>query len=284
MSIDAAPRREPLALLVELRKVAAFFRRDFLINWSYRLAFFSDWANMILQVALFYFLGRLIEPDRLPAVAGTRPTYVEFVVVGIAFASFLQIGLNRVVTVVRNEQLIGTLESLLMTPTSPVMLQLGSVAYDVVYVPIRMVIFFVLSALILDADFTFLGLFPVAAILLVFIPLVWGLGMVSAAGVVTFKRGFGVVGLGSLILTATSSTYFPIEVLPGWLQAIARYNPITIALRASREAMLGGAGWSEILPAVAALIPMAALALTAGIVAFQLALRRERRRGTLGLY
>ena len=274
----------PAALWVEVRKVAAFFRRDFLINWSYRLAFFSDWANMIMQVALFYFLGRLIDAQRLPDVGGVRPSYVEFVVVGIAFASFLQIGLNRVVTVVRNEQLIGTLESLLMTPTSPVTLQLGSVAYDVVYVPIRMVLFFVLSSVILGADFTFLGLFPVALILVVFIPLVWGLGMISAAGVVTFKRGFGVVGLGSLILTATSSTYFPVEVLPSWLQAVARYNPITIALSASRKALLGGAGWSEILPSVAALVPMAALTLVAGIVAFRLALLRERRRGTLGLY
>lgn len=284
MIAPAQVRDERVTVLTEARKMAAFFRRDFLINWSYRLAFFSDWVNMIMQVALFYFVGRLVDPQRLPEFGGTQPSYTEFVIVGIAFASFLQIGLGRVVTVIRDEQLMGTLESLLMTPTSPVTIQLGAVAYEVVYVPIRMIIFFGLSSLILGAHFTFLGLAPVTLVLLVFIPLVWGLGMISAAGVVTFRRGLGVIGFGTLLLTATSSTYFPIEVLPGWLQAVARYNPITIALSASREALIGGAGWIDVLPDVLTLVPMTAAALAAGIFAFRWALRRERRRGTLGLY
>ena len=42
----------------------------------------------------------------------------------------------------RNEQLMGTLEVLLMTPTTPATIQIGSVVYDLVYVPLRTGLFF----------------------------------------------------------------------------------------------------------------------------------------------
>jgi hypothetical protein len=49
-------------------------------------------------------------------------------------------------------------------------------------------------------------------------------------------------------------------------------------------ALLGGAGWSEALADVALLIPLSGLTLAGGILLFRLALDRERRRGTLGMY
>jgi ABC-2 type transport system permease protein len=283
--VRAIPNGRWTALVDETRKIPAFIRRDFLVQWSYRFAFFSDWLNLILQVVLFYFVGRLVDPDRLPALAGgVRPTYVEFVTVGIAVTSVLQVGLSRVVSVTREEQLMGTLESLLLTPTAPTTVQLGSVMYDLLYVPLRTLVFLGLTVAFFGADFNLSGLLPAGVVLLAFIPVVWGLGMISAAGVLTFRRGLGFVGLFTVLLTGTSSTYFPVEVFPGWLQTIARLNPITRALQASRDALLGDAGWADVLPTVAWLVPTAALALAAGVFAFRLATKRERRRGTLGLY
>jgi ABC-2 type transport system permease protein len=141
-----------------------------------------------------------------------------------------------------------------------------------------------LASLLPGANFTFTGLGPAGAVLLAFIPVVWGLGMFGSAAVLTYRRGLGLVGLGTILLTGTSSTYFPIELLPGPLRALAEVNPITIALTGMREALLGQAGWLEVLPSIGALIPMAVVSLGLGLGAFRLALRRERRRGTLGLY
>jgi ABC-type polysaccharide/polyol phosphate export permease len=61
-------------------------------------------------------------------------------------------------------------------------------------------------------------------------------------------------------------------------------NPITYALLAIRNALIGGAGWGPTLKAIAYLTPVAAATLAAGVWAFRAALRREQRRGTLGLY
>jgi ABC-2 type transport system permease protein len=268
----------------ELGKLSAFLRRDFLIAWSYRLSFITDWASMIVQIIVFNFVGKIVNVDAIGSFGGSQPTYMEFVAVGIAISSFMAVGLGRVYSVIRQEQLQGTLESLLLTPTAYTTIQMGSVVYDIVYVPIRTFIFLGLTTVVFGTSFEWSGLGPTLAILLVFIPFVWGLGVLAAAWTLTFKRGTGVIGIATTFVTIGSGTYFPQNVLPGWAQEIFKFSPVTIAISASRDALLGGAGWAQILPRVAALVPCAIVSLAVGIVAFRRALERERRRGTLGLY
>jgi ABC-type polysaccharide/polyol phosphate export permease len=61
-------------------------------------------------------------------------------------------------------------------------------------------------------------------------------------------------------------------------------NPVAIAIEGMRQPLLGGTGWSETAVDVLTLLPFAVVSLAVGITIFRLALRRERRRGSLGLY
>jgi ABC-2 type transport system permease protein len=196
----------------------------------------------------------------------------------------LDVGLGKVISAVRQEQLYGTLEALLASPTASTTAQLGLAAYDMLYVPIRMTIFLVLVSVLFGAHFTWTGLGPVAFILLAFGPLVWGLGIVSAAGVLTFRKGTLVIGFAGFAFAVASGIYFPVGVLPTWLQPLAEANPITVALNGMRSALLGTAGYRDVLPEFLQLVPIAVVCVIAGIVAFRAALRRERGLGTLGLY
>ncbi len=268
----------------ELRKLAAFVRRDFLIAWSYRLPFIGEWLGLVLQAFMFYFVGLMVDPAKLPAFGGDQVSYLEFVAVGIALAAFVALALGRVASGMQEEQLTGTLESLLMTPTSPTTIQIGSVLYDLIYIPLRTAVFLVVIAVAFGLDFDASGLLPASVVLLAFIPFVWGLGVASAGTTLTFRRGSGFVGLGSSILVLFSGAFFPLDLLPGWIEALASVNPITIAVDGMREPLLAGSGWDGVGRAVAVLVPLSAVSLTAGIVTFRWALRRERGRGTLGLY
>ena len=282
--MDVAARSRFSVVSSEFRKLSAFVRRDLLEMLSYRLALVSDWLSMIGQVVVFYFVGRMVSPDTIAAYGGSRVSYIEFVSVGIALTSVLEVGLGKVVSAVRQEQLYGTLEALLASPTASTTVQLGLAAYDMLYVPFRMTIFLVLVSLLFGAHFTWTGLGPAGFILLAFGPLVWGLGVVSAAGVLTFRKGTLVIGFAGFAFAVASGIYFPVGVLPTWLQPFAEANPITIALDGMRAALLGTAGYRDVLPEFAALVPLAILSVVAGIAAFRAALRRERRHGTLGLY
>lgn len=268
----------------ELAKLGAFVRRDFLVVLSYRLAFITDWLSLFFQIIIFGFVGKMVDTSTLSTAAGQPVSYVEFVAIGIAVTAFLQIGLGRVVAVIRNEQLIGTLESLLLTPTSVFTIQLGSAFYDLLYVPVRTAVFLGLVGLVYDVTFQFSHIGSAAGVLALFVPVIWGLGTISAAGILTFRRGSNIVGFGVGVLTAASGAYFPVGLLPGWLQPVLRFNPVTITLDALRAIFLGGAAWHDVRGSVLLLLPMAVVALVAGALSFRLALRRELRRGTLSHY
>ncbi len=283
MSVEAAHAPAWLASFgSELAKTSAFVRRDFLQAWSYPMGFVADAAGLAGQTIVLYYVGQMVEPGSLPAYGGSEPSYLEFVVVGIAISMFIGLGLFRAAAAFRREQYMGTLESVLMTPTAPSTIQLGSVAYDVIYVPLRTVIFFALIALLLDVHFDTSGIVPAVVTLALFIPFVWGLGIAYAAASITFRTtgGGGVVA----VLTITSGAYFPVTLFPSWLEWATQYNPMAVAIETMRECLLGDGGWPDVVSAAWVLVPAAALSLLGGLFFFRRAMRRERRRGTVGLY
>jgi ABC-2 type transport system permease protein len=270
--------------LAEIRKLAAFLRRDILQAWSYRLSFISDWVAIAVQTVMFSFVGHLIDPSALPSYGGNSTSYMEFVAVGIAIGALIQLALTRVAIGIRGEQMMGTLESLLSTPTSPATVQFGTVLYDMLYIPIRTIVFLALTSLAFHLHYQTDGVLPAAAILIAFIPVVWGLGIANAGAVLTYRRGGNVVGFGATILMLLSGAFFPVDVLPHWAQELAKLNPVAIAVDGMREALIGGGGWHAVAGPIAWLMPFAIISVAVGFTLFRLALRRERRRGTLGLY
>jgi ABC-2 type transport system permease protein len=282
--MSAVPRSRRQELRDEIAKLPAFMRRDFLVAWSYRMAFVTDWLGLFIQVVVFNFVGKVVDPTAIPTYGGEQVTYLEFVAVGIAISSFMAVALGRIYNVIRQEQLQGTLESLFLTPTSHVTIQLGSVVYDLAYVPVRTLLFFVMVTIFFPAEFLWSGLLPTVAILLAFIPFVWGVGVMAAAWTLTFRRGTAIIGIFTTITTLGAGTYFPTEVFPSWIQTIVQYLPLTVALQGARDALLGGAGWSDVLPTIAYLVPFAIASMLGGLWAFRAALLRERRSGTLGTY
>jgi ABC-2 type transport system permease protein len=268
----------------EAAKLPAFLRRDLLVAWSYRVGFFSDVASLVAQMLVFLFIGKLIDPGVLPTYGGSHPSYIEFVTLGLVVNMFVGVALSRMSDALRAEQMIGTLEALMTTPTAAGTVQLGSAAFDLVYMPLRTGVFLAFMWLVVGLDLEPSGILPALAVLLSFIPFVWGLGITTAAAILTFRRGQGILNLGTVLAGLASGAFFPLSVLPGWLATIAEYNPLAIAIDATRDALLGGTGWSGVGGDLLVLVPLAAISLAIGTLLFRAALRRERRRGTLGLY
>jgi ABC-2 type transport system permease protein len=272
------------ALAAELPKIGAFVRRDLLILLSYRVAFFADVLQLCSHVLLFGLIGQLVDPALLPAYGGEPTSYLEFVAIGALLSLVFGMLLERVASAIRTEQMIGTLEALLVTPVRTFTLQVGSVAFDAVQVPLRMGLFLAVIAVTAGLELEPSGALPSIAVLIAFLPFVWGLGLLSAAAIVTFRRGAGVTAMAGMVLGLSSGAYFPLTVLPDWVAAVLTWNPMAIALEAMRETLIGGEGWSAIGRDVLLLVPMSLLALLVGAAAFRAAVARERRRGSLGMY
>jgi ABC-2 type transport system permease protein len=281
---SAARARSGWLVLGEIAKIPAFLRRDLLTALSYRVYFVSDVLGLLSQALLFYFISKMVDTGELPAYGDTPTTYLEFVVVGVAVGVFVQFALTRVAAALRQEQLQGTLESMLATPTAPGTIQLGSVVFDLVYVPVRTIVFLAAMTVAFGLDFEASGVAPAALVLLAFLPFVWGLGVLGAAVILVARRGGGVATLVGGLLALFSGAYFPLSLLPSWLEQAAAWNPIAITLEGMRSSLLAGADWGATSADLATLVPLSLLALVIGMSGFRLALRYERARGTLGVY
>jgi hypothetical protein len=62
----AAASAAPRVAGTEVAKLRAFIRRDFLIAWSYRVAFVSDLAGLGIQMVLFAYIGKIVAEGQLP--------------------------------------------------------------------------------------------------------------------------------------------------------------------------------------------------------------------------
>ena len=81
-----------------------------------------------------------------------------------------------------------------------------------------------------------------------------------------------------------SGEFFPVTIVPGWLQAGAAWNPLTYALSAMRGALLEGQPPSALAGDLGRLALFAAVLIPLSMAAFSASLTAARRRGSLGQY
>jgi ABC-2 type transport system permease protein len=268
----------------EAGKLGAFLRRDWQVALSYRLASAFGVVSLVVQALLFALIGKLVDPGRLPVYGGTHATYAEFVAIGLVVGLVVALALERVATVVRQEQLQGTLEMLLVTPTALGTVQVGSAAFELFAVPIHALLLLGVLAVAFGLRLHVDGILPALVVLTALLPLVWGLGLAGAGAILTIRRGAGIVGLAATLMSVTAGAYFPLTVLPGWLEQIAAVNPLGLTLEGVRGALIGGTGWDGVGGRLAVLVPLSLAAMAVGVWVFRLAVERERRLGTLGMY
>jgi len=82
-------------------------------------------------------------------------------------------------------------------------------------------------------------------------------------------------------LLVVSGVYYPVDVLPGWMQFIAKFSPATYALEGARSAIMDGAPlsalWSDIWP----LLIIGAVSIPLGLWVFSRGELYAKRHGKL---
>ncbi|HET8592834.1 MAG TPA: ABC transporter permease [Solirubrobacterales bacterium] len=64
--------------------------------------------------------------------------------------------------------------------------------------------------------------------------------------------------IGMLLLILTTTAYAPLDLLTGWLQEVARVNPVTQVVEAARQGFVGEVTWADTWPGLVTLFGMAA--------------------------
>ena len=265
-----------------LRKLRAFLVRDHIVETSYHLAFAFALLQSVLPLFAFHFIAQLVPTSGVRTVQ-RYGGYFPFVLVGVAFSQYLAQALSAFATSIRRAQMSGSLEAMLGTRTGPLAIVLFSPVYHFTFKTAHLALVFLVGALVFGARFDGCNYGAAALAFASSVLAFAGLGMLSAALVVYLKKGDPVEWLLLSGLAFISGTYFPIELLPPWLQALSWLSPLTHALEAMRLA-LSGASFEALRSHLLVLGAFAALAMPIGMAAFVAVVERGRRDGTLSHY
>jgi ABC-2 type transport system permease protein len=202
--------------------------------------------------------------------------------IGAVMWAFLGIIFEFMTETVAWERWEGTIEYTFMAPLSRAMHLGGSGVYAVLYGLVRASLLFVVVAAFFglempNADF-------VAAIVVVAVASIsfFGIGMMAAVlPLISPEKGAQLGFIAQGLLLVVSGVYYPVDVLPGWMQAIAAISPATYALEGSRDAILNGAGLTTMWDEIWRLLVIGAVSIPLGLWTFQVGERYAKRHGKL---
>ena len=264
-------------------RLSAFLRRDFREALTYKFSFVSSFFGILLSSATFYFVAKLV-PRGTPSLGPFGGDYFSFAVVGVAFSSLLGMFQDGLSAVVRSAQVSGTLEALLVTPTSIPTVLFGSSLYSLLLQVFR-------TLLHLGVALAFFGMTlgrvngpGVLSVGVLTILCFLGVGVLSASFILVYKTGnpFGwILGTVSGLL---GGVVFPVALLPPWIRWVSSLLPVTYALDGMRKSLLASVSFAEVLPDIAALAVFNIILLPASLLAFRLAVRKAKKDGTLSHY
>lgn len=261
-------------------RALAFLRRDLRLQLSYRFAFILQISGIFFSMLVFYFLSKLIGPSAAPYLADYGGDYFAFVLIGLAFSGYFGVGLQGFAGTIREAQTTGTLEAMLLTPTRLSTIVLSSSIYDYGFVTFQVLVYLVFGAVLFGVDIN--GNLPAALVILVLtIIAMTAVGIIASSFILVLKRGDPVTWLFNSLGLLLGGVYYPIELMPSWLQKLSLLLPITYSLSAMRRALLTNASFQELLPEITALLIFSLVLVPLSLAIFRRAVHRAKVDGSL---
>ncbi len=267
-----------------LHKAGAFVVRDFRIESGYKAAFLIRIVDSMMLLVLFYFLSQLITPRTSPALGGHAYGYFSFVLIGLGFARYFDLTLRMFSESIRLAQVTGCFEAMMSSQTGCIAVALMSSLYGLISGGVQLILILAAGVVVFGLDLTHLNLLATALVLVLSLTIFVAFGVLSAAAVVWLRKGDPITWILGGFGTIVGGAYFPVNMMPPWMQKIALVNPITYCLEALRMTMLQGYSVVMIAKPLATLLGIVVIFLPASLGLFAAAVRKGRREGTLMQY
>jgi ABC-2 type transport system permease protein len=240
--------------------------------------FLWDLAFLLWTIAntlTIVFISRGV--DLTPAARNDLAT--KLLVGGVIWA-FLGIIFEIVTETVAWERWEGTIEYTFMAPVSRPVHLIGMGIYAVLYGLVRAAAIFVAVVAFIGIHLPHANYGAAIALLAIASISFIGVGMMTAVlPLISPEKGTQLGFVAQGLMLVVSGVYYPVSVLPMWMQWIAKISPATYALRGNRDQILHGAGlrFDDVWP----LLVIGALSIPIGLIVFRAGERYAKQHGKL---
>jgi ABC-2 type transport system permease protein len=200
--------------------------------------------------------------------------------IGAVVWAYLGIIFEFITETVAWERWEGTIEYTFMAPLSRAMHLGGSGVFAVLYGLVRAILLFVVVAMFFGLSMPDANFAAALVILLIASVSFFGIGMMTAVlPLISPEKGaqLGFVAQGMLLVV--SGVYYPVSVLPSWMEWLSKISPATYALRGIRASILEGEGlaWGNVWP----LIVIGVISIPLGLWVFRRGEIHAKKHGKL---
>ncbi len=271
-------------LAVQSRAAYAFFERNWNLTkryWAWEMVWIT--YNIVNAMSVTYIAASA--STVLPGVHITRQQInqgILFLVIGTAVWTYISVCFDNVTELVTIEKWEGTIEYTFMAPIRRFTQMAGTCAYAVLHGLLLTAIQLVVMALFFHIDLSQANYLTAIILMIVGSISFIGFGIMAAVLPMLFtERGAQMAYIIRALILLVSGVYYPINVLPGWMQPIARISPATYMIDGLRNGLMHGqpiwALWNHVL----VLLLAGAISIPVGLEIFRRAEVYAKRTGKL---
>jgi ABC-2 type transport system permease protein len=202
--------------------------------------------------------------------------------IGAVIWAYLGIIFEILTETVAWERWEGTIEYTFMAPLSRIVHLGGMGVFAVAYGVLRAGLLFGAIALFFDLEMPQANYLSALVVLAVASVSFIGIGMMTAVlPLISPEKGTQLGFIAQGMLLVVSGVYYSVEILPGFMQAIAVVSPATYALEGIREAILEGASVGDLLAELWILTVIGVISVPLGLAIFKRGETYAKRHGKL---
>lgn len=270
-----------LNLQRELLQGYAFIARNFNLvkrYWGWEIVWLAySTATSLSVVYIGYGAGLITGAQEIDTAYFTM-----YLLIGTLVWRFLSSLFNSISEMIQWERWEGTIEYTLMAPVHRFTQIMGQAGFAVIYSIIFTGIIAVAMTLLFSLDFSGSNLWGAFLVLLAGSISLVSFGVVASILPLLYtERGTQMTHVVEALLLLVSGIYYPIDVLPAALQAIARISPMYYILEGIRSAVLKGTPTADLMSSIIPLFIIGVIGLPIGVRAFQVAENYAKRNGKL---
>ena len=252
----------------------------------------SGWMISAILSPIFLFAGAWVvltfldageSPGRFFEMTG-YPSYLAFVVLGVAFNGLMMSALEDGGNAIYEEESNGTWDVLALAPFNRFAWMLSKTMAGLVTGFIDFFAVLLLGAVVLSWSPSMTGLLVAFLGIALTLVALQGFGFLMAAIGLVWKQPYALAFLLSPIVLLCTGMMFPVQVLPTWVQPVSNFIPLTHGLVVVRDAILLDRGFVELLPVFGRLVVSGFAFMLVGFLAFRFMETKARELGVLGRY
>jgi len=265
-------------------KIWLFFKRFLITMVSYKTGLALGIRGSFVGLLQFTFMGNFLsDGNSFPMLEQYGGNLLAYLIIGTAFTSFVGVSLNSFQSTIRGEQQMGTLEYLLINNTrlEMILVYSGLMNFFQAFINVAILLTVVVFVFNIPLGVNLPGAFIA---MLLTVTALSGIGLMSAGIIIITKVGDPITWAFTTLTGLLSGVLFPVEYLPGYLQAVSAILPTTHALHALRMTLLQNASISDIMPQIVMLLLMTLITIPLGFVIIRIGFNQARKVGSLAQY